>query len=75
MVSVILKKGVEMAEDEVRAFCKGRIANYKIPKYVRFVGSFPMTASGKIQKFKLREMAIKELHLDDEETGRGLGSG
>jgi len=69
MVSVILKKGVEMAEDEVRAFCKERIANYKIPKYVRFVGSFPMTASGKIQKFKLREMAIKELHLGDEETG------
>ncbi|MGA2151364.1 MAG: AMP-binding protein, partial [Geobacteraceae bacterium] len=74
MVSVIIKKGVEMAEDEVRAFCKGRIANYKIPKYVKFVSSFPMTASGKIQKFKLREMAIKELHLDDEETGRGYGS-
>jgi fatty-acyl-CoA synthase len=67
MVSVILKKGVEMAEDEVRAFCKGRIANYKIPKYVKFVGSFPMTASGKIQKFKLREIAIKELHLEETE--------
>ena len=67
MVSVIVKKGVEMAEDEVRAFCKGRIANYKIPKYVKFVSSFPMTASGKIQKFKLREMAIKELHLEEAE--------
>jgi len=56
-----------MSEDEVRAFCKGRIANYKIPKYVKFVTSFPMTASGKIQKFKLREMAIKELHLEEAE--------
>jgi len=70
MVSVIPKKGIEMTEDEVRAFCKGRIANYKIPKYVKFVSSFPMTASGKIQKFKLREIAIKELHLGDEETGK-----
>ena len=68
MAAVILKKGMEMTEDEVRDFCKGKIANYKIPKYVKFVSSFPMTASGKIQKFKLREMAIKEMHLDDEEN-------
>ncbi len=65
MAAVILKKGVAMTEDEVRDFCKGKIANYKIPKYVKFVASYPMTASGKIQKFKLREMAIKELHLED----------
>ncbi len=65
MAAVILKKGVTMTEDEVRDFCKGKIANYKIPKYVKFVASYPMTASGKIQKFKLREMAIKELHLED----------
>jgi fatty-acyl-CoA synthase len=69
MAAVILKKGVEMTEDEVRDFCRGKIANYKIPRYVKFVSSFPMTASGKIQKFKLREMAIKEMHLDEEETG------
>ncbi len=67
MAAIILKKEMEMSEDEVRAFCKGRIANYKIPKYVKFVTSFPMTASGKIQKFKLREMAIKELHLEEAE--------
>jgi fatty-acyl-CoA synthase len=67
MAAVILKKGVEMTEDEVRDFCRGRIANYKIPKYVKFVESYPMTASGKIQKFKMRDMAIKELQL--EETG------
>ena len=42
-----------------------KIANYKIPKYVKFVESYPMTASGKIQKFKMREMAIKELQLED----------
>ncbi len=65
MAAVILKKGVEMTEEEVREFCKGKIANYKIPKYVKFVEGYPMTASGKIQKFKLRDMAILELHLED----------
>jgi fatty-acyl-CoA synthase len=65
MVAIILKKGMEMTEEEVREFCKGKIANYKIPKYVKFVDGYPMTASGKIQKFKLREMAIKELQLED----------
>ena len=65
MASIILKKGMEMGEDEVREFCRGKIANYKIPKYVKFVDSYPMTASGKIQKFKMRDMAIKELQLED----------
>jgi fatty-acyl-CoA synthase len=66
MAAVILKNGETMDEEEVKAFCKGRIANYKIPRYVKFVDSYPMTASGKIQKFKLREMAIKELQLEDD---------
>jgi fatty-acyl-CoA synthase len=65
MAAIILKKGVEMTEDEVRDFCRDKIANYKIPKYVKFVDGYPMTASGKIQKFKMREMAIKELQLED----------
>jgi len=65
MAAVILKKGESMTEEDVKAFCRDRIANYKIPKYVKFVDSYPMTASGKIQKFKLREMAIKELQLED----------
>jgi fatty-acyl-CoA synthase len=65
MAAIVLKKGVEMTEDEVKEFCRGKIANYKIPKYVKFVDSYPMTASGKIQKFKLREMAIRELQLED----------
>ncbi len=65
MAAVILKKGVAMTEEDVREFCNGKIANYKIPKYVKFVDGYPMTASGKIQKFKMREMAIKELQLED----------
>ncbi len=65
MAAVILKKGMEMTEEEVREFCKDRIANYKIPRYVKFVEGYPMTASGKIQKFKLRDIAIKELNLED----------
>ena len=47
--------------DEVRAFCEGKIARFKIPRHVRFVDSFPMTASGKVQKFKLREMHVSEM--------------
>lgn len=65
MAAVILKKGETMTEEEVRDYCKGKIANYKIPRYVKFVEGYPMTASGKIQKFKLREMAIKELSLEE----------
>ncbi|MEI6704665.1 MAG: AMP-binding protein, partial [Deltaproteobacteria bacterium] len=65
MAAIIIKKGMEMTEDEVRDFCRDKIANYKIPKYVKFVEGYPMTASGKIQKFKMREMAIKELQLED----------
>ena len=65
MAAIILKKGQAMTEDDVRDFCRDKIANYKIPKYVTFVEGYPMTASGKIQKFKMREMAIKELQLED----------
>lgn len=65
MAAIILKKGVEMTEEELKSFCRDKIADYKIPRYVRFVDSFPMTASGKIQKFKMREMAIKELNLEE----------
>jgi len=65
MAAIILKKGMEMTEEDVRDFCRDKIANYKIPKYVTFVDGYPMTASGKIQKFKMREMAIKELQLEE----------
>ncbi len=65
MAAVKLKPGVACTEEEIRDFCRGRIANYKIPHYVKFVDEYPMTASGKIQKFKLREMAIEELGLEE----------
>ena len=53
-----LKAGETASEDEIRDFCRGQIARFKIPKYVFFVESFPITGSGKIQKFKLREMSL-----------------
>ena len=46
-------------------FCQGRIAHYKIPRYVKLVDAFPMTVTGKVQKFKMREQAIDELGLAD----------
>ncbi len=61
--AVRLKPGAAAAEEELKEFCQGRIARFKIPKYFRFVGEFPMTASGKIQKFRLREMHERELKL------------
>ncbi len=45
----------ELSEEEIKQFCRERVANFKVPRYVEFVGEFPMTASGKIQKYKLRE--------------------
>ncbi|MDY0190507.1 MAG: AMP-binding protein [Desulfuromonas sp.] len=65
MAAIKVKDGVKLTPEEVKAFCKGRIANYKIPFYIKFVDEYPMTASGKIQKFKLREMAIKDLQLEE----------
>ena len=46
-----------------RDFCRGRIAHYKVPRYVKFTDEFPMTVTGKIQKFRMREMAVEELGL------------
>ena len=56
---IILNEGVEMTAEDVRFFCKGKIARYKTPKYVFFVKEFPLTGSGKIQKFKLKELSLK----------------
>ncbi len=63
MAAIKLKEGLVCDEEEIRAYCSGQIAHYKVPRYVTFIREFPMTASGKIQKFKLRELAIVELHL------------
>ena len=57
------KEGVSLTEHEVREFCRGKIATYKIPRYVRVVAEFPMTVTGKIQKFRMREISIRELGL------------
>jgi fatty-acyl-CoA synthase len=56
---VILKEGHELTPEDVRDYCRGKISNYKVPKYVTFVRSYPLTASGKVQKYKLREQATE----------------
>jgi len=58
-----LKAGATMTEDEVRDYCKGQIAHFKIPQYMRFVDAFPMTVTGKVQKFRIREQEIEALGL------------
>jgi len=60
---VKLRDGVSLTADELRSACQGRIATYKIPRYWKFVDSFPMTVTGKVQKFRMRELAIEELEL------------
>ncbi|NTW01550.1 MAG: AMP-binding protein [Oscillochloris sp.] len=64
MAWVKLKPGVTAEEEEIRAFCRGQIAHYKIPRYVHFVDSFPMTVTGKIQKFLMRQQSVEELGLE-----------
>jgi len=63
-----LGSGKTCTEDDIRAFCQDRIAHYKIPRYIRFVDAFPLTVSGKVQKFVIRERMIQELNLSSEAT-------
>ena len=58
-----------MTTEEVRAFCRGRIAHYKVPRYVRFVDAFPTTVTGKVQKYLIREAMIAELGLETTSQG------
>jgi fatty-acyl-CoA synthase len=60
---VKLRPGAALTEDEVRQYCQGRIAHFKVPRYIRFSAEFPMTVTGKVQKFKMRETSIEELGL------------
>ncbi|HLZ61942.1 MAG TPA: AMP-binding protein, partial [Ktedonosporobacter sp.] len=60
---VRLKPGEQASVEEIREFCRGKIAHYKIPRYVMFVNEFPMTVTGKIQKFLMRQQSIKDLDL------------
>jgi fatty-acyl-CoA synthase len=61
---VRLRRGQELTEDELRAYCAGQIAHFKVPRYVRFTDEFPMTVTGKVQKFKMREVSTAELGLE-----------
>jgi fatty-acyl-CoA synthase len=58
-----LRPGANLTEEEVKAWCQGRIAHYKVPRYVVFVDEFPTTVTGKVQKFKLREMGVQRFGL------------
>ncbi len=61
---VKLRPGQELTAEQVREYCQGKIAHYKIPRYVRFTADFPMTVTGKVQKFKMRETSITEFGLE-----------
>jgi fatty-acyl-CoA synthase len=63
MAWVRAKPGASLDEAAMVAFCKGRIASFKIPRYWKFVEAFPMTVTGKVQKFRMRELAVTELGL------------
>ncbi len=65
MAWIQLHEGTNTTETDIRDFCRGTIAHYKVPRYVKFTDSFPMTITGKIQKFKMREQSISELGLAD----------
>ncbi|MGH7040485.1 MAG: AMP-binding protein [Stellaceae bacterium] len=65
---VRLREGASANAEEIRAFCQGQIAHYKIPRYVKFVDEFPMTVTGKVQKFLMREAMIRELGLSVQKT-------
>jgi fatty-acyl-CoA synthase len=64
MAFIQLKEGSRVKPEEIKEYCKGKIARYKIPRYIQFVSSYPTTANGKVQKYKLREQAIKKLGLE-----------
>ncbi len=64
MAWIVVHDGATVTDDEVRAFCRERLAHFKVPRYVKVVDDFPMTVTGKIQKFRMRELAIAELGLE-----------
>ena len=68
MAWVQVHEGAEVGEDDLRVFCRERLAHFKVPRYVKFVDEFPMTVTGKIQKYKMREQAIAELGLQVVDT-------
>ena len=65
MAWVIPRGDTDLTEDSVREFCRGQIAHFKVPRYVKFVEAFPMTITGKVQKYRMRELTVQELGLGD----------
>lgn len=65
---IVLRQGEGATEDEIRDFCRGQIAHYKVPKYIQFVSELPMTVTGKVQKFVMREQMIQLLKLNGQKT-------
>jgi fatty-acyl-CoA synthase len=64
MAWVIVRGGADLSPEDVREYCRGRVAHFKVPRYVKIAEEFPMTVTGKVQKFKMRELAIAELGLE-----------
>ncbi|KWR88333.1 AMP-binding protein [Cupriavidus sp. IDO] len=65
---IVLKPGESATEDEIREFCRSQIAHYKIPRYIRFVDEMPLTVTGKVQKFVMRDQMVRELNLSESRT-------
>jgi len=65
---IVAHPGQEMTEEDIKEFCKGQIAHYKVPKYVRFKDALPMTVTGKPQKFIMRDLMVEELGLEEQKT-------
>jgi fatty-acyl-CoA synthase len=65
---IIVREGQRLAADEIRDFCQGQIAHYKIPRYIKFVDEFPMTVTGKIQKYRIRQQMMREFGLEEART-------
>jgi fatty-acyl-CoA synthase len=64
LACVVPRPGASPSEDDIRDYCRGKIAHFKVPRYVKLVDEFPMTVTGKVQKYKLRDAAIEELDLN-----------
>jgi fatty-acyl-CoA synthase len=65
---IVLRAGEQASVEEIQTFCRDQIAHYKVPKYIRFVDELPMTVTGKVQKFVMREHMIRELNLEQGKT-------
>ena len=71
MAWIQLHEGESATADEIRDFCQDHIAHFKIPEHIWFVDEFPMTVTGKLQKFRMRKIAIEKLGLDTQVPGTG----